>query len=179
MQQPLEIPDMIPAWVDGELVPVEKLHAHQLGLRHKAVSVFLCAGDDILIQQRAAHKYHTPLLWANTCCTHPMWGESMNDCAHRRLHEELGIEDVALTAVGQIEYRADVGQGLIEHELVEVFIGQVSRNLEIDPNPDEVVAVAWSNRHKLAADARSNWALYTPWFRIYLDQHQDQIFKVN
>ena len=83
---------MIPAWVDGKLTPVEKLEVHQRGLRHKAVSVFVMDGPDkVLIQRRALGKYHTPGLWANTCCTHPLWNETAADCAVRRLREELGI----------------------------------------------------------------------------------------
>ena len=82
---------MIPTWVNGELTPVEKLEAHVRGLRHKAVSVFVLKGDAVLMQQRAMGKYHTPGLWANTCCTHPEWDEAPLDCAQRRLNEELGI----------------------------------------------------------------------------------------
>ena len=68
---------MIPAWVNGELTPVEKLEAHIKGFRHKAVSVFVVDGPRVLIQKRAATKYHTPGLWANTCCTHPDWHEAL------------------------------------------------------------------------------------------------------
>ena len=71
--------------------PVGKLEVHQRGLRHMAVSVFVLDGHAVLIQQRAAGKYHTPGLWANTCCTHPRWGEEPAACAVRRLREELGI----------------------------------------------------------------------------------------
>jgi isopentenyl-diphosphate Delta-isomerase len=70
----------------------------------------------VLIQQRALGKYHTPGLWANTCCTHPHWGEDLA-CARRRLREELGITGWRWPA-GQVEYRADVGGGLTEHEVV-------------------------------------------------------------
>ena len=85
---------MIPTWVNGTLQPFEKLAAHQQGLRHKAVSVFVVDGADILIQRRALCKYHTPGLWANTCCTHPEWDEDPVTCAIRRLDEELGIKGV-------------------------------------------------------------------------------------
>ena len=104
------------------MTPFEKLAAHQQGLRHLAVSVFVMRAGEILIQRRALGKYHTPGLWANTCCTHPNWGEAPLDCAHRRLNEELGITGLALDHRGQVEYRADVGGGLIEHELVHSLI---------------------------------------------------------
>ena len=82
---------MIPTWVDGTLMPVGKLEAHLKGLRHKAISVFVICDGEVLIQQRAAGKYHTPNLWANTCCTHPAWGEDPKVCSIRRLNEELGM----------------------------------------------------------------------------------------
>ena len=81
---------MIPTWVDGVLTPVEKLEAHQRGLRHKAISVFLIEGGKTLIQRRALGKYHTPGLWANTCCTHPDWDEPALNCADRRLGGRVG-----------------------------------------------------------------------------------------
>ncbi|MFN4172512.1 MAG: isopentenyl-diphosphate delta-isomerase, partial [Pseudorhodobacter sp.] len=68
--------DLIPAWLDGDLRPLDKLDVHRRGLRHLAVSVFVLSAGKVLIQQRAAGKYHTPNLWANTCCTHPHWGET-------------------------------------------------------------------------------------------------------
>ena len=83
---------MIPAWVNGALTPVEKLEAHEKGLKHKAISVFMICNGKILIQRRALEKYHTPGLWANTCCTHPLWNEAPEDCAMRRMKEELAIE---------------------------------------------------------------------------------------
>lgn len=147
---------MIPAWIDGQLRPVEKLAAHQRGLRHKAVSVFVVQGDDILIQRRALEKYHTPGLWANTCCTHPEWDEPAEVCAIRRLDEELGITDLTLVRKGQVEYRADVGGGLIEHEVVEVFLARAPADLRFVTNPSEVMETCWiapKNRHAEVAVA--------------------------
>ena len=83
--------ELIPAWIDGSLAPVPKLAVHRMGLRHNAVSVFVTRGGAVLIQRRALDKYHSAGLWANTCCTHPHWGESAAACARRRLGEELGI----------------------------------------------------------------------------------------
>ena len=84
-------PEYIPAWDKGTLQPLEKMEVHKKGLRHKAISVFLFSGKELLIQQRALNKYHTPGLWANTCCTHPYWQETSEACAMRRLYQELGI----------------------------------------------------------------------------------------
>lgn len=167
---------MIPAWVDGRLTPVEKLETHLRGLRHKAVSVFVMAGDALLIQRRALGKYHTPGLWANTCCTHPEWGEEDPSCALRRLHQELGIEGVQVVPRGQVEYRADVGGGLIEHELVEVFAVEASPTLPLAPNPDEVMDTRWITLGDLTAEIAATPEAFTPWLRIYMEKHRQMIF---
>ena len=167
---------LIPAWVDGVLTPVEKLRAHLDGLRHRAVSVFVLRGDEMLIQRRALGKYHTPGLWANTCCTHPDWEEAPEACAIRRLNEELGITGQPIAHRGQIEYRADVGGGLIEHELVDVFVGEAGPDLGVTPNPLEVMDTRWITRTALREEVAATPGLFTPWIRIYLAQHSDQIF---
>ncbi|MGK7755797.1 isopentenyl-diphosphate Delta-isomerase [Roseovarius sp. C03] len=167
---------MIPTWVGGDLVAVEKLEAHERGLRHKAVSVFVLCGNEVLIQRRALGKYHTPGLWANTCCTHPHWGEDPEACAHRRLKEELAIEGLALDYRDQLEYRADVGNGMVEHEVVDVFVASVPERIAARPNPSEVMDTAWADLDALAEWARSMPEIYTPWLRIYLEEHAAQIF---
>ena len=167
---------MIPAWVDGTLTPVEKLEAHQRGLRHKAVSVFVIRGSAVLMQRRAMEKYHTPGLWANTCCTHPDWDEAPLDCAVRRLDEELGITGLPLEHRHHLEYRAKVGNGLVEHELVDVYLGHAPHDLKIDPNPAEVLAVEWVDYHVLIGQVRRAPERFTPWLRIYLNDHAETIF---
>lgn len=167
---------MIPAWDDGVLRPVEKLEVHRRGLRHKAVSVFVMQGDAVLLQRRALGKYHTPGLWANTCCTHPHWDEPPKQCAQRRLRQELGIEGLPLVHRDQVEYRADVGGGLIEHELVDIFTASVSKRITVDPNPDEVMETAWVSMADLVARIASYPARFTPWLRIYVERHAAQIF---
>ena len=160
--------EMIPAWVNGTLTQEEKLEVHQRGLRHKAVSVFVMRGREILLQRRALGKYHTPGLWANTCCTHPRWGETDLACAARRLHEELGISGLALQRSGGIEYRADVGGGLTEHEVVEVFSAQAPAHLVPQPDPDEVMQTRWITLEALEDEVQASPEKFTPWLRIYL-----------
>ena len=168
--------EMIPAWVGGQLQPVEKLAVHQRGLRHKAVSVFVLQGDSVLLQRRALGKYHTPGLWANTCCTHPHWDEASADCAHRRLRQELGLTGLTLTHAGQVEYRADVGPGLIEHEVVDVFLARPLHRPTPQPDPAEVAEPRWTRLADLIADLADNPQVYTPWLHIYLTDHRARIF---
>lgn len=168
--------EMIPAWVDGVLTPVEKLEVHRKGLRHKAVSVFVMDGAKVLIQKRAAAKYHSPGLWANTCCTHPLWQEEPAVCAIRRLREELGITGLSPVQRDNVEYRADVGNGLIEHELVDIFVADRTPEMTLSLDPAEVEATDWIDLYDLAALTGRRPDRYSAWLRIYLTEHLDRIF---
>ncbi|MCB2127758.1 MAG: isopentenyl-diphosphate Delta-isomerase [Rhodobacteraceae bacterium] len=166
---------LIPAWVDGRLVPFDKLGAHLAGHRHKAVSVFVFDGEQVLIQRRALSKYHTPGLWANTCCTHPHWNETAEDCAARRLDEELGIAGLALFHRGQVEYRADVGKGMTEHEVVDIFTAIAPAGPTVRPNPDEVMETRWIGIAELLDEIGAKPDRFTPWLRIYMAEHRPMI----
>ncbi len=176
MTGPTDTADPIPAWVDGTLIPVGKLEVHRRGLRHKAVSVFVMHGGEVLIQRRAMAKYHTPGLWANTCCTHPAWGESPEDCAERRLREELGLTGLAPEHRDQVEYRAEVGSGMVEHEVVDIFLAETVARPMVTANPEEVMEVAWIGFRDLCAEVARSPERFTPWLRIYLHDHRDRIF---
>jgi isopentenyl-diphosphate delta-isomerase len=134
------------------------------------------SGDKVLIQRRALSKYHTPGLWANTCCTHPLWNEAAIDCAVRRLSEELGITGLYPSFRDQVEYRAAVGGGLIEHEVVDIFIADAPATLKVTPDPGEVAEIRWIDLYDLAAEVQRWPERFTPWLRIYLDEHKDRIF---
>ncbi|MEM1306426.1 MAG: isopentenyl-diphosphate Delta-isomerase [Pseudomonadota bacterium] len=166
----------IPAWVDGQLTPVDKLEVHVRGLRHPAVSVFVMRRGEVLLQRRALGKYHTPGLWANTCCTHPAWGEDPSVCALRRLREELGITGLTVHHRDTVEYRAPVGNELIEHEVVDLFTAEAPTPLHLALNPDEVVDVRWVSLEDLTKETERTPDVFTPWLRIYLKKHGTAIF---
>ena len=170
-------PEYIPAWDNETLQPLEKMEVHKKGLRHKAISVFLFSGKELLIQQRALSKYHTPGLWANTCCTHPYWQEAPEACAKRRLYQELGINVSELFYKDKIEYKAEVGNDLIEHEIVDIFVCYFDKksSLTININPEEVMRTKWIKIDNLISEIRKNPDQFTPWIRIYMDKHRDQI----
>lgn len=167
---------LIPSWVDGSLQPADKFEVHRRGLRHKAVSVFVMRGGETLIQRRAMTKYHTPGLWANGCCTHPYWEESPEICARRRLAEELGLEGLVPEYRDQVEYRADVGGGMTEHELVDIFTVELPPGERPCPNPAEVMDIRWIALPDLRAEVVADPARFTPWLRIYLEHHATAIF---
>lgn len=172
--------DLIPAWTPDGLAALPKLEVHRRGLLHPAVSVFLVAGRGAkartLLQRRAAGKYHTPLLWANACCTHPHWGETPADCAERRLREELGLAGAALAWRERLTYRADVGGGLVEHEEVDVFLGAYASEPALVPDAAEVAEVRWVELSALPGEIAADPGAFAPWLRIYLDRHAGAIF---
>jgi len=155
---------------DETRYPVDKLEAHRRGLLHDAVSVFIFDGDEMLLQRRAPGKYHCGGLWANACCTHPDWGEAAEASASRRLGEELGVS-IPLTEVGLTTYRADVGDGLVEHERVRVFRSDVDRDaLQFALNPAEVSEIRWAGLAALQREAAESPERFAPWLRIYLSR---------
>lgn len=139
-----------------------KLDVHRDGQLHRAVSVMLF--DDrgwALLQRRANDKYHSPGLWSNTCCGHPRPGESIEDAGRRRLSDELGIRVSRLDHVGEFLYFADLGAGLVEHELDHVLVGRWVGTFE--PNPEEVSETRWIQPAELGTELARSPEAYTAW----------------
>lgn len=152
-----------------------KLDAHLQALLHRAFSVLIFnTRGEMLIQQRAAGKYHSPLLWTNACCSHPLPGEETAHAANRRLHEEMGIT-TPLRFLFSFRYRAELEGGLTEHELDHVFIG-ITDALPL-PDRSEVAACRYASFGDLLRDALYNPGAYTAWFRILLHDHYARILS--
>jgi len=153
----------------------EKIEAHELGLLHRAFSVLLFNDrGELLLQQRAAHKYHSPLLWTNTCCSHQRPNETTLMAAERRLKEEMGMSAPMQTAF-KFQYKATLDQGLTEHELDHVLFGYTNQDPNI--NPEEVAAFRWISMAQLLQELQSKRDSFTIWFQILLDQHLEKITK--
>lgn len=150
--------------LDNELGCMEKIQAHELGVLHRAFSVFLFDElGNILLQKRAKGKYHSPGLWTNTCCSHPRPGETTIDAAKRRLMEEMGIV-TQIHAAFSFTYKAALDQGLTEHELDHVFVG--TYNGIISANSSEVSDYLYISFENLAAKMASSADEFTVWFKI-------------
>lgn len=148
---------------------MEKQQAHIAGVLHRAFSVFVFNDKgELLIQQRAHEKYHTPGLWTNTCCSHPRQGETYEEAAIRRLQEEMGFT-CPIEFQFSFQYKADVGEGLTEHELDHVFKGIYNENPKI--NPEEVASFKWIDFNELQIDVEEHPEKYTPWFKIILKEY--------
>jgi len=155
---------------DQVLGTEEKITAHREGLCHRAFSVFLYRKTpalEILLQKRASHKYHSPNLWTNTCCSHPRPGEDTIKAAERRLKEEMGI-CISLQSIGRFHYIAHFDNGLTENEIDHVLIGAyVSQHIQ--PNPEEVSAYRWIKAKDLQVTLQKTPDQFTPWLLKALD----------
>jgi isopentenyl-diphosphate delta-isomerase len=143
----------------------EKLRAHMSGALHRAFSVVVCGRRGVLLQQRAATKYHSPLLWSNTCCGHPRPGEETLAAARRRLDEEMGIR-CDLVPASEITYRIDMPSGLIEHEYNHIMLGRSSVAPTI--NVEEVARWCWIQPEALLRAVARTPHHFTPWFPLML-----------
>lgn len=116
---------------------MDKLQAHQQGVLHRAFSIFIFNDhNQLLIQKRASNKYHSPNEWANTCCGHPRENENIDDAARRRLWEEMRLTTPLNKSI-ELIYKTDLTNNLIEHELVQFFVGITTHHIPM-PNPYEV-----------------------------------------
>ncbi len=153
---------------DEEIGTIEKLKAHEQGLLHRAISVFVFNDkNELLLQQRASSKYHSANLWSNTCCSHPRPGESNIDAAKRRLNEEMGIE-INLENRFSFIYKADFENGLTEHEFDHVFFGKF--NGEPKVNELEVSAWRWASIGDLNLAMKNSPHNFTVWFKILFEK---------
>ncbi|MEG1585553.1 MAG: isopentenyl-diphosphate Delta-isomerase [Bacteroidales bacterium] len=147
---------------DQEIGFMEKIEAHRKGKLHRAISVFIFNDqNEWLLQQRSFSKYHCPGRWSNACCTHPFPKESYADAANRRMMEEMGFTP-DLTELFRFIYRAELDNGLTEHELDTVFIGH-SREIP-NVNPEEVGSFRYISDQDLAKEIREHPENFTPWF---------------
>ena len=153
---------------DNPLGTMEKMEAHEKGVLHRAFSVFIFNNKgDMLLQQRAFSKYHSGGLWTNTCCSHPREGEPTINAAHRRLQEEMGF-DCDIEKAFDFIYKKELDQGLTEHELDHVFIGEFEG--EVCLNKEEVNAYAYISIQNLLEEVSQRPEQYTEWFKICLNE---------
>jgi isopentenyl-diphosphate delta-isomerase len=149
---------------DEPMGTMEKMEVHQKGLLHRAFSVFIFnSRGEMLLQQRAAEKYHGGRLWTNACCSHPYPDEAVEEAAERRLKEELGFT-TALHKIFSFTYHAPVENGLIEHEFDHVFAGEYEKSIR--PNPEEVADYTYVTIEQLKQDIKLHPEKFTSWFKI-------------
>jgi len=152
-----------------------KMEAHEKGLLHRAFSVFVFNDkNELMLQQRALSKYHSPGLWTNTCCSHQREGESNIKAGKRRLQEEMGFTTNLKDTMAFI-YKAPFDNGLTEHEFDHILVGNF--NDLPDLNPEEVSAWKWIKLEEVQKDIKNHPERYTEWFKIIFDKYYQSILQ--
>ena len=158
---------------DNKIGLMPKMEAHEKAQLHRAFSVFVFNDkNELMLQQSAVSKYHSPLLWTNTCCSHQRDGETSLEAGVRRLEEEMGFV-CDIEEVFSFIYKAPFDNGLTEHELDHVMIGKYNRLPII--NKEEVEAYKWMTLEKVKEDMAENPNIYTAWFKIIFEKSYDKI----
>lgn len=158
---------------DEKIGLMPKMEAHEKALLHRAFSVFIFNDkNELMLQQRAAEKYHSPLLWANTCCSHQRNGETNIEAGKRRLQEEMGFV-CDLKNITSFTYKAPFDNGLTEHEIDHIMIGHYNENPVI--NKEEVEDFKWMTLEDIKADIQKQPQIYTEWFKIIFDKFYEYI----
>ncbi|MBP5797155.1 MAG: isopentenyl-diphosphate Delta-isomerase [Bacteroidales bacterium] len=153
---------------DQQIGIMEKMAAHIVPRLHRAFSIFIFnSKGELLLQQRAFSKYHSPGLWTNTCCSHPCDGETLEHATSRRLREEMGMQ-CDMHEVFTFIYKAPVGLGLIEHEFDHVWFGKTDEEPRI--NTEEVASWKYMAFADIETDIKAHPELYTEWFKISFDE---------
>lgn len=154
---------------DEKIGLMPKMEAHEKAVLHRAFSVFVFNDkNQLLLQQRAAHKYHSPLLWTNTCCSHQRDGEENVEAGKRRLQEEMGFV-CDLKEVTWFIYKAPFDNGLTEHELDHILIGYHNENPTL--NREEAENFKWMTIEEVKNDMQMHPEIYTEWFKIIFDKY--------
>jgi len=153
---------------DQQIGVEEKLLAHQRGLLHRALTVFIFnAKGELMLQKRASGKYHSGGLWTNTCCSHPSPGEETLTASHRRLKEEMGF-DCELTEIFPYTYKVKFENGLTEHEYGHIFVGHYDEAPIL--NKDEAEDWRYVGLQELRTDVAKYPEKYTFWFRLIFEK---------
>jgi len=160
---------------DQQIGLMPKMEAHEKAVLHRAFSVFVFNDkNELMLQQRALHKYHSPGLWTNTCCSHQRNGESNLEAGKRRLFEEMGFV-TELKETTSFIYKAPFENGLTEHEYDHILVGYY----ENDPvvNTEEVAEWKWMDLELIKSDIVNNPANYTAWFQIIFEKYYKTLLE--
>lgn len=158
---------------DEQIGLMPKMEAHRKAILHRAFSVFIFnEKDELMLQQRAHTKYHSPGLWTNTCCSHQREGETNIEAGKRRLEEEMGFSTDLKDTVSFI-YKAPFDNGLTEHEFDHILVGKYNEDPTL--NPEEAADYRWLTLEEVKRDMEQNPELYTAWFKIIFDKYYQSI----
>ena len=158
---------------DEQIGLMPKMEAHEKAILHRAFSVFIFNdAHELMLQQRALTKYHSPGLWTNTCCSHQRDGESNIQAGTRRLQEEMGFT-TSLSETTSFIYKAPFDNGLTEHEYDHILVGSYNEAPVL--NEEEVASWKWMPLEAVRKDIQKQPQDYTEWFKIIFDKFYEYL----
>ncbi len=160
------------------------------GLLHRAFSVLLFNGCDLLVQKRSGDKITFPSVWANTCCSPPLDIPGENEdpvsgvinAAKRKLHQELGIpqqqlDQIDFVHIGKFQYECRWDENWVENEVDHVIVATIDDEfgLHVEPNPNEISEVRWLDGLRELDEMTRGigiWEdeLVAPWFKLLYEE---------
>lgn len=151
--------------LDREIGELSKAACHDGdGVLHRAFSLFVFnRAGELLLQKRSAQKRLWPLYWSNSCCSHPRSGETVDEAAHRRLEQELGLR-ANLYFLYKFQYRAHFGELGSENELCWVYIGVSDDPVRV--NDQEIADWRFVAPDELDRELARSPEAFTPWSRM-------------
>lgn len=155
---------------DNQIGISDKYSAHRTenAKLHRAFSILLFdrKSETVLLQKRSEYKLTLPLVWANTCCSHPRPGETIFQAACRRVKFELNIdiEESAnkLKEIAVFKYKSVFNEEWTEYEIDHLVFGFFDKT-EVNFNRDEVDQVTWVTRDELDKMIEDNPSSFSTW----------------
>lgn len=140
---------------------------HRLGLRHRAVHVFLFRSNgDMLIHLRTATKEEFPSVWTSSASGHVSSGETYANSVERELQEELGVT-AELQRVLRVDACTDTS-----NEFTELFVAESDAAITVDPS--EIADVAWVTSDEIEFRLATKPNDFSPAFRLLFGEYRKQ-----
>ncbi|MBP7700870.1 NUDIX domain-containing protein [Candidatus Woesebacteria bacterium] len=165
-----------------------KAHEHPAKL-HRASSVWLINDkNEVLLQKRSVQKIVGAGWWGNAICGNVRPNETFEDCAIRRLREEIGViyqneagEKLQLKPIYQFIYKAYCNSKYGEFEFDQVFVEKYNGKVEL--NHEEASDYCWVDFNFLINEIQKNSSIPSPKetldFSIELLKQKTAPIKIN
>jgi len=139
--------------------------AHQLGLQHRGVHVFLFTRDGkLLVQKRSADRAAYPSMLDCSVSEHVKAGESYLEAAMRGIKEEMGLDGIEIKPL--IRFRMTYGAN--DNEISTLFEAVVDPP-KVNFDPIEIEAVNYYSVDDLHKMVKADNINFCGWFMELLN----------
>jgi isopentenyldiphosphate isomerase len=161
---------------DEDIVTGQEMRstAHQLGLQHRGVHVFLFTHDGkMLVQKRSADRAASPSMLDCSVSEHVKTGESYLDAAMRGMKEEMGVDGIEVKPL--VKFRMNYGPN--DNEISTLYEGGVDPvNVKFDPI--EIEEINYYSLEELQEMIEEGDTKFCSWFVELLNWHAGKPSKM-